>query len=170
LTGSTGPTGPTGPTGTPDPSNFYDKAESDARFVQVAPAGASGTGVYTNHVAPTPSVTATVLSLPEGFTVTCFTNNSTASSVDVTGPATGWVGNVQYNTGATMTSALVSNTFGGGAAFGSVPAGTAHYQVMNTTGSPAPTRVWTITVIVLRSQMGGASGPQCFAEAIAGPA
>jgi len=32
--GATGPTGPTGPTGTPDPSGFFTKSESDARYVQ----------------------------------------------------------------------------------------------------------------------------------------
>jgi hypothetical protein len=32
-TGPAGPAGPAGPTGTPDPTNYYDKAASDSRFL-----------------------------------------------------------------------------------------------------------------------------------------
>jgi len=171
--GSPGATGATGATGQPDTSNFYDKATADSHFVQTNPAGGFQGAVYTNDViiSPADGTTPTpVLALPGGFTVDCYSNGTNNSLVKVIGTSP-WSGNVQYNEGSTFFSAGVGNTVGGGALFGASAYGTARYQIMDTAGATPPTRLWTITVTIIRGASTGITGgPYCNAEAIAGPA
>lgn len=182
VNGAQGPTGPAGQQGAngaqgaagqPDTSNFYDKGSADSRFVQVNPAGSFDGAVYTNDViiSPADGSTATpVLTLPGGFTVNCYSNGTNNSQVRVVGTSP-WSGNVLYNEGTTMFSAGVGNTVGGGALFGASAYGTARYQIMDSAGATPPTRLWTITVTIIRGASSGITGgPYCNAEAISGPA
>ena len=147
LNGLPGPTGPAGIAGTP------------------------GVEVYTYYVSlPTPSAV-TVLTLPEGLSVVCSSNNSSAGSVELESTGT-LSGSLVYNTGTTLQSTGVSTKAGTTAAFGASLVGTARYQIMNGVGPGAPTRIWTITATILRpsSPVGVEGGPHCFAEAVGGPA
>jgi len=171
--GNTGPEGPQGPTGTPDTSNFFDKAQSDARYVQSDPGGAFGAAVYTNYVqvSPADGTPETVLTLPEGFVVSCSSNNATSSKVTVSGST--WVGVAQQTqtSGVVVHSFPVGSTVGGTVDFGTNNGSTVRYQLMNAIAA-APTRLWTITVTLFRdlTAFGIVNGPHCFAEATAGPA
>jgi hypothetical protein len=174
--GNPGPEGKQGPVGTPDPSNFYDKAQSDARFVQSEPGGAFGAAVYTNYVQVSPAngTPETVLTLPEGFVVSCSSNNTNASSVSIEGGPPAWIGVAhQTQTGGIDVQSFVvgSSPIGGTVAFGTNIGSTVRFHLMNTSAA-APTRLWTITVTLFRdfAGFGIANGPHCFAEATAGPA
>jgi hypothetical protein len=149
--GTIGPTGPAGPAGI---------------------AGTPGAEVYTNYVSlPATGLSTTVLNLPEGLSVVCASNDSSASSVELETTGT-LAGTVVYNTGTTLQSTGVSTKVGTTAAFGSSLVGTARYQIMNGVGPGAPTRIWTITATIVRasSPVGTSGGPHCFAEAVGGPA
>jgi hypothetical protein len=170
--GPQGPTGPQGPAGQPDTSNFYDKSQADSRFAQVNPSGGFQGAVFTNHVAISPAdgTTATpVLSLPGGFTVNCYSNGTTSSMVRVEGTSP-WVGTVSYAEGSVDHTFGVSSSVGGGALFGASVYDTARYQIMDSAGETAPTRIWTITVTIVRNTTGVTNGPHCLATATAGPA
>lgn len=171
--GQPGAAGAQGATGQPDTSNFYDKAGADSRFAQINPTTASQGAIYTNDViiSPADGTTPTpVLTLPGGFTVDCLSNGTNSSRVQVVGTSP-WSGNVLYNEGATMINAGVGNAVGGTAIFGVSAYGTARYQIMDSAGATPPTRLWTITVTIIRGASTGITGgPYCNAEAIAGPA
>jgi hypothetical protein len=174
--GSRGSEGLEGPPGTPDTSNFYDKAQSDARFAQIEPSIPFNVGLWTNYVQVSPAngTDETVLTLPEGFIVSCASNNTTASSVSVSGGPPSWLGvATQTQTSGTGVQSFVvgSAPIGGTVAFGTNIGSTVRFHLMNTSAA-APTRLWTITVTLFRdfAAFGIANGPHCFAEATAGPA
>lgn len=126
---------------------------------------------FTNYVVvPTDQTKTTVLTLPGGFTVSCISNGTTVEQAWVDGTGQ-WAGNVVYSTGASLTSAPVSDTAGGGTDFGGSVGGTARFQFVNSR-SATPTRVWTVTVTLLRDHavIGTSNGPHCLATATSGPA
>ena len=126
---------------------------------------------FTNYVVvPTDQTKTTVLSLPGGFTVSCLSNGTSVDQAWVDGTGQ-WAGNVVYNTGATLTSAPVSDVAGGGADFSGALGGTARFQFANSR-SATPTRVWTVTVTLLEDHaaLGTTNGPHCLATATSGPA
>jgi hypothetical protein len=166
--GAEGPPGPPGEPGRVDTSQFYSKTESDSRYV-TAESGASGYSVYSNHVVASPDGSqVAVLEFP-GFEVTCSVNETSGNSVVRLYGEGKWFGETTYSTGSGVEAAGVSWKVGGGALLGTGRTGTAHYQVIN---GDSPTRVWTITVSVVRNwtTLGSEAGPHCFGEARGGPA
>jgi hypothetical protein len=168
IAAATGPVGPVGPVGPPgSPGGTGPTGDTGPAGI----AGTPGAEVYTNYVSLPTTSPVTVLTLPEGLSVVCSSNNSSLSNVEL--ESTGTVsGSVVYNTGTTLQSTGVSTKAGTTAAFGASLIGTARYQVMNGVGPGAPTRIWTITATILRasSPIGVEGGPHCFAEAVGGPA
>ncbi|HRV59445.1 MAG: hypothetical protein KDB54_07385 [Solirubrobacterales bacterium] len=63
-TGATGPSGATGPAGTIDVSNFYDKGQSDSRFLKMKVVNVTGTDG--GSVPPFSTLTFTKLTCPAG--------------------------------------------------------------------------------------------------------
>ena len=160
--GDAGAQGPAGPAGEQGPKG--DKGDKgDPAQPEIT--------TFTNQIAvPTDSAKHTVLSLPGGFTVSCVTNGTSLDQVWVDGNVE-WAGNVVYNTGATLTSAPVSDVAQGGTDFNGATAGTARYQFADSR-SGAPTRIWTVTATLLENSgpVGTTNGPHCFATATSGPA
>lgn len=170
--GKQGPPGAPGAPGTPDTSKFFEKTESDARYVQANPGGSPGSAVYSHHIVlPSTGNYTTVLNLPGGLEVQCASNDSTQNFARLES-SSAFVGIVEYNT----TTAGYRETTGvkKGAAtapFGGGAFNMARYQIMDSDGTTSPSRVWTITVTVLENNGFGVSGgPHCIAEAILGPA
>ena len=171
--GPEGKQGPPGATGTPDTSKFFDKTESDARYVQFNAGGSPAAAVYTRHIVlSNTGAYATVLTLPGGFEVQCASNDSTQGFAKIES-SSNFVGSLQYTT---TTAGYTENTGvkkgASIAVFGSAVFGTAHFQIMDTDGTTPASRVLTITVTVMRNSVGGgvSGGPHCLAEAIVGPA
>jgi hypothetical protein len=161
--GETGPQGPQGLQG--------EKGEKGDKGEQGGAAQPEIT-TFTNYVVvPTDQTKTAVLSLPGGFTVSCISNGSTVEQAWVDGTGE-WAGNVVYTTTAAgLTSAGVGDVAGGGTDFAGAVAGTARFQFVNSR-SATPTRVWTVTVTLLRDHavLGTSNGPHCFATATSGPA
>jgi hypothetical protein len=168
--GPEGKQGAQGVPGTPDTSKFFEKTESDARYVQGNPGGSASTAVYTHHIVlSNTGAFANVLNLPGGMEVKCASNDSTASYAKIESP-NAFVGSLSYNegTGTFINAGVYQGA--ATAAFGSAVYGTAQYQIMDSDGSTAPNRVLTITVTVLRNSAHQSGGPHCLAEAVVGPA
>src|SRR6478752_3145837 len=63
--GPPGAPGAPGAPGTPDTSKFFEKTESDARYVQANPGGSPGSAIYSHHIVlSNTGAYATVLTLP----------------------------------------------------------------------------------------------------------
>jgi hypothetical protein len=138
----------------------------------------TGDEVLTNHLTINPAdgtTPTTVLSLPGGFQINCYSNGTNSSFVKIENstPGVTWAGTVTYNeNGVTLQTDGISTHAGSEALFGTDIFGTAHYQFMDTTTEAAPTRIWDVTVSIIRNsapaQVSG--GPHCIAEAVSGPA
>ena len=134
--GQTGPEGPKGPTGEVDTANFFNKTESDSRYVRSAPSGSFEAGVFTNFitVAQPDGTEETVLSLPGPFVISCGVNEADQSAIYVTGPAGGWMGTLQWGVeGSTELRTAPMNATHSSRSFGTGKTIVTRLQLVDTT-------------------------------------